>query len=134
MATPNAFTADMLKGMAKLLDDYQPRQSLLMTAGFRRQLTQSDTFKIAPDVNPLFNGYTQSYAGIDIIPANLPLEEVIDWSGCRSPSRAKRRHAKGIPQRIRIEYRERAYLINRNALDKWARDLDARMICAIMGS
>jgi len=131
MATPTAFTADMLKEMAEALEDYQPRQSLLMSAGFREALA-----KEAPAIigtgrsNPLIEGYTQSYAGISIVPADIPPEEVIDWSGCRSPSRAKRRHARGIPQRIKVEYRDRAYLINRRAL-ALGREIDERLLAGI---
>jgi len=131
MATPTAFTADMLKEIAKALEDYQPRQSLLMSAGFREALAKEAPAIIGTrQSNPLFTGCTQTYAGIDIVPHDIPPEEVIDWSGCRSPSRAKRRHARGIPQRIRIEYQDRAYLIDRRAL-ALGREIDARMLAAI---
>lgn len=132
MATPTALTADMLKDMARLVENYQPRQSLLASAGFKRELERLGDVA-APSGNPLRVGYSQSYASVDIEPVNIPPDEVIDWSGCRSPSRAKRRHARGIPQRIRITYRDRAYLINRDMFDKLARNLDARMIAAIYG-
>lgn len=133
MATPTAFTADMLKDMAKLIDDYQPRQSLLASAGFKREMARLHDMAAPPlRANHLTVGRTQSYMGIEIVPVDIPPEEVIDWSGCRSPSRARRRHARGIPQRITIKRIERAYLINRDMIDKWARDLDARMIAALM--
>ena len=48
------------------------------------------------------------------IPFGMPIKESIhatelvqDWSKCRSPSRAKRRHAKGIRTRL-VEYRKPA--------------------------
>lgn len=138
MATPSTFTADMLKDMAKALDDYKPRQSLLMSAGFKREAMAR--FPLArPDVsdNPLIADYTttQSFMGIPVERFDIPPEEVIDWSGCRSPSRAKRRHARGIPQRIKIELRERAYLVNRDALARLGagmmRDMDARLLASI---
>ncbi len=133
MATPSTFTADMLKDMAKALDEYKPRQSLLVSAGFRRE-AMAVIKPAVPEVrdNPLFAGYTQSFVGLPVETFNIPPEEVIDWSGCRSPSRAKRRHARGFPQRIKIEHRERAYLINRDALAKsWGRELDARLFAAM---
>ena len=134
MATPDAFTADMLKDIAKAMENYQPRQSLLMSAGFRREaMARIPAATSADQSNPLLAGYaiTQSFMGVPVERFDIPPEEVIDWSGCRSPSRAKRRHARGIPQRIKIELRERAYLINRDALATFGRDLDARMIAAI---
>ena len=135
MATPTTFTADMLKDMAKALDEYKPRQSLLMSAGFHREAL-AVLKPTVPEVrdNPLFGDYTttRSLAGIPVETFRIPPEEVIDWSGCRSPSRAKRRHARGFPQRIKIEYRERAYLINRDALAmRWGREMDARLFAAM---
>lgn len=132
MATPSVFTSDVLKDIMKTLDDFHPRQSLLMSAGFRKSLAKESPPIIGTvQSNPLLQGYTQSYHGIEVVPVDIPPDEVIDWSGCRSPSRAKRRHARGIPQRIKIEYRDRAYLINREALARLGRDMDARMIAAI---
>lgn len=135
MATPTTFTSDILKDMAKAIEDFRPRQSLMMSAGFRRALAKEAAPIIVDGGNPLLSGYAQTYAGIPVEMFDIPPEEVIDWSGCRSPSRAKRRHARGIPQRIKVEYRERAYLINRNALARigadLARDFDARLFASI---
>lgn len=39
-----------------------------------------------------------------------------DWSGCRSPSRAKRRHAMGIPQRMVVREQPAMYLIDPDVL------------------
>ena len=133
MATPTTVTADMLNDIAKALDEYWPRQSLLTSAGFRREAVAAIKPAV-PEVsnNPLFARYTQSFVGLPVETFDIPPEEVIDWSGCRSPSRAKRRHARGIPQRIKIEYRERAYLINRDALAmRWGREMDARLFAAM---
>lgn len=119
MATPDAFSANMIEDIAKAMENYQPRQSLLMSAGFRREaMARIPAATSADQSNPLLAGYaiTQSFMGVPVERFDIPPEEVIDWSGCRSPSRAKRRHARGIPQRIKIELRERAYLINRDAL------------------
>ena len=134
MATPTAFNYDMLKQMVKALEDFSPppQQSLMMSAGFRRALAKETPPIIGTrQHNPLFDGHTQRYATIPIETFDIPPEEVIDWSGCRSPSRAKRRHARGIPQRIKIEYRERAYLTNKDELARFGLDIDARMIAAI---
>lgn len=138
MAMPSEFNSDMLKQMVKALEDFSPppQQSLMMSAGFRRALAKEAPPIIgAGERNPLFQGYTQSYVGIPVETFDIPPEEVIDWSGCRSPSRAKRRHARGIPQRIKIQYLERAYLINRDALARMGaglqRDLDARLFASI---
>jgi hypothetical protein len=121
MATPtDGFSGDLLKQIMqsiKSIEINQPRQSLLASAGFKRDLVKhAELIKAPTDANPLMAGYTQSFAGIEIVPMTIPPEEVIDWSGCRSPSRAKRRHARGIPQRIKVEHRERAYLIDREAI------------------
>jgi len=126
----------MLKQMVKALEDFSPppQQSLMMSAGFHRALAKETPPIIGTgERNPLFDGYTLSYASIPIETFDIPPEQVIDWSGCRSPSRAKRRHARGIPQRIKIELRERAYLINKDALARFGRDFDARMFAAICG-
>lgn len=138
MATPTTFTADMLKDMAKALEDYRPRESLMMSAGFRREVAaRLPVVKPEISTDPLMSDYTimQEFMGIPVETFDIPPEEVIDWSGCRSPSRARRRHARGIPQRIKIEYRERAYLINRDALARlgagMARDLDARLFASV---
>lgn len=138
MAIPSTLNADMLKEMAKALEDFRPRKSLMMSAGFRREAAaRLPVVKPETSTNPLLSDYTitQQFMGIPIEPFDIPPEEVIDWSGCRSPSRAKRRHARGIPQRIKIEYRERAYLINRDALARLGaglvRDLDARLFASI---
>lgn len=47
---------------------------------------------------------------------DIPKQQRFDWSGCRSPSRAKRRHARGIPQRVKVTEHDVAYLVNEDAL------------------
>lgn len=42
---------------------------------------------------------TKRFPGVDFVESIHATS--LDWSGCRSPSRAKRRHAKGILQRVR---------------------------------
>ena len=122
MATQTTFTADMLKEMMKAVEDYRSSQSLFVSGGMRRQM-EATVRSNAPTLtdNPILSGYTESFLGI--IPfetVDIPPEEVIDWSGCRSPSRAKRRHARGIPQRVKITYRERAFLLDKSVLTDFA--------------
>lgn len=38
--------------------------------------------------------------GLDVIVTESAVEFVLDWSNCRSPSRAKRRHKRGFQQRV----------------------------------
>lgn len=123
MATPtDGFTPEMLKKMVQMVNEYREPQSLFVSRGWRDALAaEAQTFKFKPSVteapNPLMAGYTTSYASIPFDVVDIPPEEVIDWSGCRSPARAKRRHAKGIPQRIKIVYQERAYLVDTKAIE-----------------
>lgn len=42
---------------------------------------------------------TKRFSGVDFVESVHATS--LDWSKCRSPARAKRRHAKGIPQRVR---------------------------------
>lgn len=120
MATPtDGFTPEMLKKMVEMVNEYREPQSLFVSRGWRDALAAKVPV-LKPSVtqapNPLMAGYTLSYASIPYDVVDIPPEEVIDWSGCRSPARAKRRHARGIPQRIKITYRERAYLVDRKAM------------------
>lgn len=120
MATPSdGFTPEMLKKMVEMVNEYREPPSLFVSRGWRDALAVKVPM-LKPSTteppNPLMVGYTTSYASIPFDVVDVPPEEVIDWSGCRSLARAKRRHAKGIPQRIKITYRERAYLVDRKAL------------------
>lgn len=131
MATPTSFTSDMLRDMLKELEYYRPQQSLLLSSGMRAQI------EAAPPPlgdNPIAVGYTQSYMGLPVETFEIPPEEVIDWSGCRSPARAKRRHAQGHPQRIKVTYRERAFLIDRRVLGfDFARRFERGALAAFYG-
>jgi len=42
---------------------------------------------------------TRSFSGVNFV--ETIHATTLDWSNCRSPSRAKRRHALGIPQRVK---------------------------------
>lgn len=119
MATPtDGFTPEMLKKMMEVVNEYREPPRLFVSSGWRDALAvKVPIMRPAETPNPLMTGYTTSYASIPLDVVNIPPEEVIDWSGCRSPARAKRRHAKGIPQRIKIVHRERAYLVDRKAIE-----------------
>jgi hypothetical protein len=134
MATPTAFTADILKDMLKQLEDYQPRQSLLLSAGYKREAMRVIPSAAPSYDNSIFNGYTQSYMGFPIEAVDISPEEIIDWSGCRSPSRAKRRHARGIPQRVKITYQERAFLIDKRVISDFRNSFDRMVVKALYGT
>jgi hypothetical protein len=133
VATPTAFTADILKDMLKQLEYYQPRESLLMSSGYKREAMKTIPNAAPSYENPILNGYTTTYLGLPIETIDIPPEEVIDWSGCRSPSRAKRRHARGIPQRVKVTYRERAFLFDKRALGDIRRRFDRMVVKMLYG-
>lgn len=53
----------------------------------------------------------RSLYGIDVITSDLMTEDYEDWSACRSPSRAKRRHRRGIKTRMVIRSRPLKYAL-----------------------
>lgn len=59
--------------------------------------------------------------------AVLPPEEVFDWSECRSPSRAKRRYARGLLQRVKVAHNEVALLINEDTFTRAAANAAERI-------
>mgnify|MGYP000918801683 CR=1 FL=1 len=138
MATPSTFTPDMLKQMADAIRD-APRsdfaRSILMPKGMQRALVaQSEQLKGVPiDHNPLREGFDQrSFLGYDVIVADVPPQIRYDWSGCRSPSRAKRRHARGIPQRVKVVRDEVAYLIDRR-MAELCRQVNSELLRNVYG-
>lgn len=48
--------------------------------------------------------------GLNVVSNELCYREEHDWSACRSPSRSKRRHARGIKTRVRVFHKPVAYL------------------------
>lgn len=78
-----------------------------------------------------------SLFGMQIKIADVPREKVFDWSDCRSPSRARRRHAQGHPQRVKITEREVMYLMDRRAMefrDGWERRVAKMALDAALGT
>lgn len=55
-------------------------------------------------MNNLFAGTVGSYCGVRIVEDPNMVDPVEDWSEVRSPSRAKRRKARGFRQRIKTVY------------------------------
>lgn len=60
--------------------------------------------------NPRHNGAMSSMFGLNVVANEQCYREEFDWSVCRSPSRAKRRHAQGIRTRVKISHKPVAYL------------------------
>ena len=50
----------------------------------------------------LRSGFPSGFGGMLVIGTIDAFTEVVDWSKCRSPSRAKRRQEKGIKTRRRV--------------------------------
>ena len=126
---------------------YSPAMlAVLMPKRMERQLI-IDREALAPRLdNPLLAGATPGYGaesatfntdsgllfGMKVVVADVPPQITYDWSECRSPSRAKRRHARGIPQRVKIIKTDVAYLIDQAALDM-GRDWERRAMKVLFG-
>lgn len=114
---PGTFSMDTIRDLlAKYPELPAPRQSIFASRGFADAL--STMFPLGRDeerANPIYAG-SMSYLGIPIRTYDIPKQKVYDWSGCRSPSRARRRHARGIPQRVEITEVDVAYMVNEDAL------------------
>lgn len=134
MATPSAFDDDMLRKMIESVRTYEPRQSLLVSSGVLAQLKSaaSSNASHAAD-NLIFHGYQQSYAGFPVEVHDIPPEQVFDWSACRSPARARRRYRQGHPQRVKITYRERAFLFDKRGLTDWVNRYERMAVQMMLG-
>lgn len=134
MAIPNELTADML---AKLRDglSYEPPQTLLASSGITRELKLRLTEAAAPrHANPLFAGTDPTaYLGYSMTVVDIPKRKVYDWSGCRSPARAQRRHKLGHPQRVKITTEDVAYIVSDDVLRGYANRLDRMIQDALFG-
>lgn len=136
MAIPTStLTAETLAEMMKAAVDYMPRfDSVFASKGALTGLV-----KLRQDAAPslfeqdlLSRGGGLTFMGIDVIQADIPKRKVFDWSGCRSPARAKRRHAQGHPQRVKVTEEDVVYLVDKSRLDLLGR-LEAISVRAIMG-
>lgn len=131
MATGGTFTADMLRLIEKEFEKRPRFTDLMISPKWKDDLLKVPTPRAAID-NPIHQGGL-AYSSIPYQVVDIPPEEVIDWSGCRSPSRAKRRHARGIPQRLKVSYRERAFMFDRDALLGFGREFDRRAVKILYG-
>ena len=119
MATPTTFDASLLKQMADeiMRCSAPPSGRLFMPQAMRTALVAECDQLHAPRGNPLFAGLTETtFMGLPVEVADIPPQITYDWSGCRSPARAKRRHARGFPQRVKITKRDVAYLVDKAAM------------------
>lgn len=120
MATMTSMSDDLLREIMRAASAARPAQSLMISPRALNALkTEFAPYMVAEptlSTNPIYAGYTTKFAGVPVEVVDIPPEEIVDWSGCRSPARAKRRRARGFPQRVKITYQERAYLFHRQAL------------------
>jgi hypothetical protein len=125
MITPATLTAEMLAQMAKNIRGFMPpsRSTLLLSAGYRERLKAESPVRSPADANPLLGG-AFSFSSIPVRTLEIPKEKVFDWSACRSPSRAKRRQARGYPQRVKVAERDIAYLVDQRILSDMTGRLD----------
>lgn len=132
MAISNTpFTSAMLDDMMRLVDFHQPPKMLLMPGNMAAEFSKFPTRPnevIAPN-RLTFGAGTSTYLGYDVRVADVPPRVDYDWSGCRSPSRAKRRHAIGHPQRVKITTTPVGYLISKDMIN----GMERRMMSTLMG-
>jgi hypothetical protein len=113
---------DGLRGAAGVLG-----KTLLVSPGWKREMLAKFA-KDSPGPSPLdAHSVSRSYMGIPFEVADIPPERVEDWSGCRSPARAKRRAKQGHPQRVKVTFREVAFLVDKAALGRGLTDRFDRM-------
>lgn len=124
MATTDAFT---METMAELLKNWKEPQtrSLLLSQGYRDKVETTFPLRSAEYRNPLYSGGLASpYLSMNVRVMDIPKQKVYDWSACRSPSRARRRHAQGIPQRVKITECDVAYIFDERVLTDFTRRWD----------
>lgn len=106
-----------IEAMAKEPHNFRLTASHLLLPPAMKARLQSEAAANASSIsdNPLFAGsLRQTYAGMPVEFSDiLPTVIRYDWSDCRSPSRAKRRHARGIKTRVKIIHQDVAYLITK---------------------
>lgn len=114
----------------------QPQQELLVSRGtYRKMVAEMAEQRPTLVDNPLRSGaLPASYMGLVVRVGDVPKRQVFDWSGCRSPARAKRRHARGIPQRVKITEEDTAWLVERDkVLKAISVDMEQALLKAAMG-
>ena len=114
--------SDMVTEMLKAAGDlvggehaFRQRQTLLVSPGWKREmLGRMAKASASPVIGAEY--MVSRYMGMPFEVMDIPRERVEDWSGCRSPARAKRRAKLGHPQRVKVTYRERAFVVDKAAL------------------
>ena len=61
--------------------------------------------------NPVLQGFMRLQDGMPIVVNPTLTVRHFDWSKCRSPSRARRRHRKGHPQRVTVTWKPLAFVM-----------------------
>lgn len=121
-----SFSLDELQDMiAKEADGYRGPSRLLMSSAMEQELKkEAKSYMYSPDYNLTEVRALTHFMGLPVTVTDaLPDAITYDWSGCRSPSRAKRRHARGIPQRVKITKQPVAWIMERNLLSPYERDV-----------
>ncbi len=126
MAVGSFSMSDMLAALEKF--EPQPQQTLLIPKRMRAAIETETAAS-----NPLVTGYTieRKFMSLGVEVFDIPPETVYDWSGCRSPARAQRRHKLGFPQRVKVTTREVAYLVDKAALRRVSDDWERR-VCKML--
>lgn len=128
MAVGSFSMSDMLAALEKF--EPQPQQTLLIPKRMRAALETE-----AAVSNPLVTGYTieRKFRGLGVEVFDIPPETVYDWSGCRSPARAQRRHKLGFQQRVKITTKDVAYLIDKDAMRRMTHAWERRCVKMLIG-
>lgn len=125
---------DMLAAIAKC--EAQPMQTLMISRGLMRSM-ENAALNLEPTRtrNPIFDGYRTrtTFMGFGVEVAEIPPETVYDWSECRSPARAQRRHKMGKPQRVKVGTRDVAYLVDKKAIGRISDAWDRHAIKMLIG-
>lgn len=108
-----------------------PLQTLLVSPRMRASL-EAEKIRSWPSVVSAEYS-SKTFMGIGFEVHDIPPEIVYDWSGCRSPARAQRRHKLGHPQRVKITHKEVAYLVDKEALRRMTNDWERRAMKMLIG-
>lgn len=127
-----ATLADALRDLKPL-----PTQELFLSRGMRDAMIR-EAFALQPELIPreplLSGGFRRTtFMGFGVELHDIPPELVYDWSGCRSPARAQRRHKMGHPQRVRMIKKEVAFLVDPAVLRGYQYEMERRLVKLVVG-
>lgn len=135
MATGPFTIEDMLAALDQMKPAF-PSQTFLVSPKTRASL-EAATFNSGPNVipsSPLAEySIKKTFMGIGMEVHDIPPEVVYDWSDCRSPARAQRRHKLGYLQRVKITHKEVAYLVDKDALRRMTDGWERRAMKMLIG-